>query len=112
MHASLAASRTTARLLRLLRFHRPHEGAHKFFIDLRRDRVDVNARCGEKFAGIFDSIDASRLNLYLLETGSREFGAIFTFIQRASHATNPRQYALADLWRHFSSRHHIRYRKA
>src|ERR1035441_7666817 len=61
------------------RFRRAHEGAHEFLVDLRGDGVDVDAGGGEEFSGVFDTIDARRLDFDLVESGGLEFVAIVVF---------------------------------
>ncbi len=88
------------------------EGAEELAVDMRGERVHVDTFGREKLARIFGAVDARRLNFDLLEADGGELAAIVVFFERAGHAADPQEDALADLWRDFASGHHVRYRKA
>ena len=70
-------------------FHGADEGAHEFSIDLRGDRVHVDALAGEKFARVFDAIDARGLDVDGLEASRCELRAVIVFFERAGDAADP-----------------------
>src|SRR5579863_7766395 len=68
-NASLAARRTTARLLCRFRFYGADKGAQEFAVHLGGECADVDALPGKKFTGIFGAIDASGFDVDLRESG-------------------------------------------
>jgi len=57
-------------------------------LDLRRDRVDIDALAGQKLAGVFDIVDPSRLDPDRLESRGLELPAIVALVQRAGNAAS------------------------
>src|SRR5262249_55936056 len=63
------------------RLDRPHESTHEFAIYLGCNRVHSNAFRREKFACIFEVVNASGLNAHLLKTCRGELVAVFTLFK-------------------------------
>src|ERR1700694_604603 len=106
-NGSTTARRTTACLVRSLWFQRAHKCAHELFIDLRCDRVHVNARRREELSSVLDAIDSRRLDLDLLKSGGGQLPAIFIFFQSSGDATDPCQHTLTHFRRHLAARDHV-----
>src|SRR5690348_8412961 len=92
---SVAAGWSAASCLRR-RFYRADEGAHELSVHLRSDGVNIDAMAGEEFAGVFDAIDASGFEGYLLEAGGGEGAAVFVFFQCACDTADPEENVLAN----------------
>src|SRR6266850_92896 len=73
-----------------------NEGADEFTIDERGDFLDVEAGGSEKFAGFFNSVNTSGLDVHGFEAGRIEFVAVFIFLERAGDAADPEFHALAN----------------
>src|SRR5579859_1845678 len=104
----LAAARWSAASWLLSgRLHGANECAQDFAVDLRSHGVDINAAIAEEFAGIFGAINASRLNLNLVETRLRQLAAVILLFERARHAAYPGEHTPANFGQDFAPRHHI-----
>ena len=64
-----ASGAATLRCRARSRFHCAHEGAQKFAVDLRSDRVDVDAGLREELAGVVDMVDARGFDFDVTESG-------------------------------------------
>src|SRR5271157_719102 len=80
--------------------HGADEGAHEFAVDLRGDRIHVDARLGEELAGVRNAVDAGGFDRDLVEAGGSQLGAILVFFERAGNAADPQQDAAADFGEH------------
>src|SRR5437667_5697279 len=79
------------------RLRRPYEGAHEFSVDLRGDRVNVDALFCQKRACVSDIIHARLLNPDVIEARGSQPGAIVAFIKRTANAADPEQRVLAHV---------------
>src|SRR5262249_31742204 len=103
--ASATARRATALLSG--RLHGADKGAHELPLDLRRDRVNVDAFAAQELSGVFNVVDARRLYLDRLKARFCKLADVFAFLKRASNATDPQQHAFPNFGRHFSARHNV-----
>src|SRR5690242_16075795 len=99
--ASLRAARAAAAarlgVRRPAGLPRADEGTHELALDLRGDRIDVDALASQKLARVLNVIDAGRLNPDRLEAGRGEFRAIVALIEGAGDAAGPKQHVAANL---------------
>src|SRR5919108_1094206 len=85
------------------RFDRAHERADELALDLRRDRIDVDAGARKELAGVFRAIDTRRLDTDRVEACLGELVAIFLLLERAGDAADPELDAAADRRRHLAA---------
>ena len=100
---SLAAGWSAASFLRR-RFFSADESAHELSVHLRRDGVNIDAVPGEKFAGVFDAIDARGFEGYLLEASRGKGAAVIGFFKRACDTADPEENVLANLGGNLAAR--------
>src|ERR1041385_361940 len=88
-----------------------NEGAHEFSVDLRCNRVHINALTAEESACIIDVVDPRGFNADILKACSGEFRSIVIFLEGAGNAADPQQNPFADFRMHRATRDYIRYGK-
>src|ERR1041385_4599411 len=97
--SSGAAGRTATRPGRK-RLRRSYESAQKFSIDLVSDGVDFNALPAEQYAGVFNPVDACRLDIDIFESGGSELRAVVVLFRGTCDAANPEQDSFANRGQH------------
>ena len=78
-------------------FSGAQEGADEFTVDERGDVLDVEAGGSEEFAGLFDFVNASGLDVHGFETGGIKLVAVFVLLEGASDAPDPEFHAFANV---------------
>src|SRR6267378_3307855 len=79
------------------------ESADEFTVDERSDPLDVEAGGSEKFAGLFDFVNASGLDVYGFKASGMKFVAVLVLLEGAGDAANPEFHALANVGGDFTA---------
>jgi hypothetical protein len=78
-------------------FSGAQEGADEFTVDERGDLLDVEAGGSEEFAGLFDFVNASGLDVHGFKAGGIKFDAVLILLEGAGDAADPEFHALANV---------------
>src|SRR5882762_10272236 len=84
-------------------FSGAQEGADEFTVDERGDLLDVEAGGSEEFAGLFDFVNASGLDVHGFKAGGIKFDAVLILLEGAGDAADPEFHALANVSRDFTA---------
>src|SRR3977135_3401926 len=72
-------------------------GADEFTVNERGDLLDVEAGGSEEFAGLFDFVNASGLDVYGFKASGVKFVAVVLRLEGAGDAADPEFHALANV---------------
>src|ERR1700722_682809 len=83
------------------------EGAKEFAVHLGCDRVHVEALAGEKFAGVFDVVNARGFDFSFGKSGGVEFAEIIVFFERPRDTSDPEQNASTNFGKNFAAGNNV-----
>src|SRR6266446_4960042 len=80
-----------------------NKSADEFAVDERGDFFDVEAGGSEKFAGLFDFVNARGLDVHGFEASSIKLVSVFVLLEGAGDTADPELHALTNGSRHFTA---------